>query len=51
MQKTDKPEHQQDGSGYHHPIFQSPSSLSPVQGLPFDNGPNQRIDIGFPDSG
>jgi hypothetical protein len=19
--KTDKPEHQQDGSGYHHPIF------------------------------
>jgi hypothetical protein len=29
----------------------SPSSLSPVQGLPFDNGPNQRIDIGFPDSG
>ena len=22
-----------------------------VQRLPFDNGPNQRIDIGFPDSG
>jgi hypothetical protein len=21
------------------------------QRLPFDNGPNQRIDIGFPDSG
>jgi hypothetical protein len=29
----------------------SPSSLSPVQGLPFDNGPNQRIDFGFPDIG
>jgi hypothetical protein len=29
----------------------SPSSLSSVQRLPFDNGPNQRIDIGFPDSG
>jgi hypothetical protein len=22
-----------------------------VQRTPFDNGPNQRIDIGFPDSG
>jgi hypothetical protein len=23
----------------------------PIQRLPFDNGPNQRIDIGFPDGG